>query len=95
MTERRERTQLCPSIDAQLDGIRMTPSARAEVRHALELGTRAAVLIAATTSGLRRLFQVPVPRRTGRKASAEARRSGDAAATHASAVPRRGAQSAN
>jgi hypothetical protein len=95
MTDRREHRRLCPSIDAQLDGISMTPSERAEARHALELGTRAAGLIMATTSGLKWLVRVPVPRRAGRKAAPTAKRSGGAPAAQASTVLRRDPQSAS
>jgi hypothetical protein len=73
MTERRERRRLCTSLDARLDSIRMTPSERAEARHALELGARATELIMAAASGLRRLFQVPVARRAARKDAAVTR----------------------
>ena len=95
MTDRRERNQSSPSIDAQLEAIRMTPSERAAAHNALELGTRAAGLITAAATGLRWLIRVPVARRAGRKAAAAAKRSGDAAAAHASAALRRSPQSAN
>jgi hypothetical protein len=70
MTERRKRRRQYPGIAVRLDSIRMTPSQRAEARHALELGARAADLILAAANGLRPLLQVPVARRTRRKGAA-------------------------
>jgi hypothetical protein len=70
--------QPSPIIDAQLDAIRMTPSARAEAQHALELGVHTAELILAIKGGLKWLFQVPVRRRAARAAPA-AERSGEVA----------------
>ena len=77
MTEKRKRGRQYAGIDVRLDSIRMTPSQRAEARHALDLGERVAGFILTAASGLRRLFQVPVARRAGRKETA-AMRSGDA-----------------
>lgn len=67
MTERRKYETLCPRIEAQLDRIGMTPSERAEARHALELGMRAAGFIVAIARGLRWFFQTPIARRVGRR----------------------------
>lgn len=73
MTERRKRRRIYPSLDAQLDSIKMTPSARAEARRALELGARAAGIITAAANGIRSVFQVPVARRAGRRGAGAVR----------------------